>query len=77
MLIFGLSHVVAVTGRLTGLFNFYQWVGLSVDAISHETPGTVRSLGPQLGQDTELILFETLGYDWDKIGALKESGTIL
>jgi crotonobetainyl-CoA:carnitine CoA-transferase CaiB-like acyl-CoA transferase len=42
-----------------------------------KTPGTVRSLGPQLGQDTELILFETLGYDWDKIGALKEGGTIL
>ena len=42
-----------------------------------KTPGTVRSLGPQLGQDTELILFETLGYDWDRIGELKAGGTIL
>jgi crotonobetainyl-CoA:carnitine CoA-transferase CaiB-like acyl-CoA transferase len=42
-----------------------------------KTPGTVRTLGPQLGQDTEMILFETLGYDWDKIGELKAGGTIL
>jgi crotonobetainyl-CoA:carnitine CoA-transferase CaiB-like acyl-CoA transferase len=45
-------------------------VGLS------KTPGTVRSLGPELGQDTEMILFETLGYDWDEIGALKATGAI-
>ena len=40
------------------------------------TPGEVRSLGPELGQDTELILFETLGYDWDQIGELKAKGAI-
>ena len=45
-------------------------VGLS------KTPGVVKSLGPELGQDTEMILFETLGYDWDEIGALKAKGAI-
>jgi crotonobetainyl-CoA:carnitine CoA-transferase CaiB-like acyl-CoA transferase len=41
-----------------------------------KTPGSVESLGPELGQDTELILFETLGIDWDRIGQLKEEGVI-
>ena len=41
-----------------------------------KTPGEVRSLGPELGQDTEMILFETLGYDWDRIGELKSAGVI-
>lgn len=41
-----------------------------------KTPGSVRSLGPELGQDTELILFETLGYSWDEIAELKAKGAI-
>ncbi len=41
-----------------------------------KTPGVVQTLGPELGQDTEMILFETLGYDWDKIGELKSAGVI-
>ena len=41
-----------------------------------KTPGTVRSLGPELGQDTEMILFETLGYSWDEIAELKQKGAI-
>ena len=41
------------------------------------TPGTINTLGPELGQDPELILFETLRYDWDRIGELKSSGAIL
>ncbi len=41
-----------------------------------KTPGSVQTLGPELGQDTEMILFETLGYDWDRIGELKEQGVI-
>ncbi|MCC6847336.1 MAG: CoA transferase [Deltaproteobacteria bacterium] len=45
-------------------------VGLS------RTPGVIRSLGAELGQDTEMILFEMLGYDWDEIGALKAKGAI-
>jgi len=40
------------------------------------TPGSVRTLGPELGQDTELILFETLGYSWDEIADLKAKGAI-
>jgi len=45
-------------------------VGLS------KTPGSVETLGPELGQDTELILFDTLGIDWDRIGELKQLGVI-
>jgi crotonobetainyl-CoA:carnitine CoA-transferase CaiB-like acyl-CoA transferase len=46
-------------------------VGLS------RTPGSVRSLGPELGQHTEEILVETLGYTWEQVGELKEQGAIL
>jgi len=42
-----------------------------------KTPGAVQSLGPELGQHTELILTETLGYSWDQIGQFKEQGVIL
>ena len=42
-----------------------------------KTPGSVRSLGPELGQHTEEILVETLGYSWEEIGALKEQHAIL
>ena len=41
-----------------------------------KTPGQVESLGPELGQDTELILADVLGIDWDRIGELKERGVI-
>jgi crotonobetainyl-CoA:carnitine CoA-transferase CaiB-like acyl-CoA transferase len=37
----------------------------------------VRSLGPELGQHTEEVLVETLGYTWEQIGELKEQGVIL
>jgi crotonobetainyl-CoA:carnitine CoA-transferase CaiB-like acyl-CoA transferase len=40
------------------------------------TPGRVATLGPELGQDTEMTLFELLGIDWDRIGELKEQGII-
>jgi len=40
-----------------------------------EQPAAMRR-GPEQGQDTELLLLE-LGYDWDQIAALKESGTIM
>jgi hypothetical protein len=36
----------------------------------------VESLGPELGQDTELILTDVLGINWDRIGELKERGVI-
>jgi len=41
-----------------------------------KTPGRVETLGPELGQDTELILADLLGIDWDRIGELKERGVI-
>lgn len=46
-------------------------VGLS------KAPGSVRTLGPELGQHTEEILVETLGYTWEQVGELKAQGAIL
>ena len=40
-------------------------VGLS------ETPGSLRRAAPELGQDTELVLMDVLGWDWDRIEALR------
>jgi crotonobetainyl-CoA:carnitine CoA-transferase CaiB-like acyl-CoA transferase len=45
-------------------------VGLS------KTPGRVESLGPELGQDSELLLADLLGYSWDEIDALKAGKVI-
>jgi crotonobetainyl-CoA:carnitine CoA-transferase CaiB-like acyl-CoA transferase len=42
-----------------------------------KTPGSVRTLGAELGQHTEELLVDTLGYSWEEIGALKEQGAIL
>jgi len=41
-----------------------------------ETPASVRSGAPQLGQHTEEILLD-LGYTWDDISELKDQGVIL
>jgi crotonobetainyl-CoA:carnitine CoA-transferase CaiB-like acyl-CoA transferase len=41
-----------------------------------KTPGSIQSLGPELGQHTELILADTLGYSWDQIGELKAQKVI-
>ena len=41
-----------------------------------KTPGSVERLGPELGQDTELILADALGISWERIGELKEQGVI-
>ena len=41
-----------------------------------ETPGSVRTLGPELGQDTELTLNMLLDYTWEEIAELKEAGVI-
>jgi len=45
-------------------------VGLS------ETPGSVRRAAPELGQDTEMVLMDVLGWDWDKIATLREKEAI-
>ncbi len=41
-----------------------------------ETPGSVRTLGPELGQDTELTLNMLLDYSWEEIAELKEAAVI-
>ena len=40
-----------------------------------DTPTQPSAVAPELGQDTELVLLE-LGYDWDEIAALRESGAV-
>jgi crotonobetainyl-CoA:carnitine CoA-transferase CaiB-like acyl-CoA transferase len=45
-------------------------VGLS------KTPGSVRGPAPELGQHTEDVLLNVLGWDWDRIGALIEAEAI-
>lgn len=40
------------------------------------TPGRVETLGPELGQDTELLLVDVIGCSWDEIGDLKVKGAI-
>jgi crotonobetainyl-CoA:carnitine CoA-transferase CaiB-like acyl-CoA transferase len=45
-------------------------VGLS------KTPGSVRAAAPELGQHTEDVLLNVLGWDWDRISALVEAEVI-
>lgn len=55
-------------------FGTTQAVGIPVRL--SETPGKVRATAPELGQHTEEVLVELLGYDWEAIGVLKERGVI-
>ena len=41
-----------------------------------ETPGSVRFPAPELGQHTEEILLDVLGYDWDRITELRKREAI-
>ena len=41
-----------------------------------KTPGEINTLGPELGQDTELLMMDLLQYEWDEIEALKAAGAI-
>ena len=45
-------------------------VGLS------ETPGSIRRVAPELGQHTEEVLIDVLGWDWERIGALRDNEII-
>ena len=40
------------------------------------TPGAVRAPAPELGQHTEEVLLEVLGFEWEQIGRLREQGVI-
>ncbi len=51
-----------------------KMVGVPV-ALS-ETPGSVRTAAPELGQDTELVLMDVLGWDFDRITELREKEAI-
>ena len=42
-----------------------------------ETPADIVRGAPELGQDTEAVLIEQLGYDWDDIAKFQEAGAIL
>jgi len=41
-----------------------------------ETPARVRSGAPELGQHTEEVLLDVLGYDWEQITALRKAEAI-
>ena len=45
--------------------------------IFSETPTGIWKEAPELGQHTEAILIDELGYDWDDIQKLQEAGSIL
>ena len=45
--------------------------------IFSETPAGVWKEAPELGQDTESILIDELGYDWADIQRFQEAGSIL
>jgi crotonobetainyl-CoA:carnitine CoA-transferase CaiB-like acyl-CoA transferase len=51
-----------------------QLVGVPV--ILSETPGNARGRAPELGENTEMILTEMLGYGWDDIGKLRDEGVL-
>ncbi|MDC0035157.1 CoA transferase, partial [Chloroflexi bacterium] len=42
-----------------------------------ETPAGIWKEAPEVGQHTEQILVDELGYDWDHIAKLQQTGTIL
>lgn len=41
-----------------------------------ETPGSIREPAPELGQHTEEVLLDVLGYDWERITELRKKGAI-
>jgi crotonobetainyl-CoA:carnitine CoA-transferase CaiB-like acyl-CoA transferase len=41
-----------------------------------ETPGSLRAPAPELGQHTEEILLDVLGYDWERIADLRKRDVI-
>lgn len=51
-----------------------EMVGIPVSL--SETPGSIRRAAPELGQDTEMVLMDVLGWDWKKIAALREKKAI-
>ena len=42
-----------------------------------DTPAGIWNEAPELGQHTESIMIEELGYDWDDIARFQKTGSIL
>lgn len=57
--------------------NFGEVAMVGIPVQFEKTPGTIRSVGPELGQHTEEILVEQLGYSWEEVGRLKDENVIL
>lgn len=51
-----------------------QLVGVPI--ILSETPGNPRGRAPELGENTEMILTELLGYSWDNVARLRDAQVI-
>ncbi len=51
-----------------------QVVGLPV--MLSKTPGDPCGYAPELGEHTEAILTEMLGYSWDEIAELRKTGVL-
>ena len=43
----------------------------------NKMPGRVREAAPQLGQNTEEVLIDILGYSWEEIEKIRDEGIIL
>jgi crotonobetainyl-CoA:carnitine CoA-transferase CaiB-like acyl-CoA transferase len=50
---------------------------IGIPAKFGETPGRIREPAPQLGQHTEEVLIDFLGYSWEDIEKLRDQGIIL
>ena len=44
--------------------------------ILSKTPGDPRGRAPELGEHTETILTEMLGYSWEEVAKMQEDGAI-
>lgn len=51
-----------------------EMLGMPVDL--SETPGSIRRVAPELGEHTEEVLLDVLGWDWERIGELREKKVI-
>ena len=65
----------AYRARLTeALSGKTQLMGVPVNL--SRTPGNARGRAPELGEHTESILTELLGYSWEDVAKLREEGAI-
>ena len=49
---------------------------LGIPVALSETPGSIRRVAPELGEHTEEILLDVLGWDWERISELREKKAI-